>query len=119
VVQNFLNLLAKVRLDPKLTSGVVVSRQTDDDFDIPTTVAERGNVLYLVNARFTTPPTPETEYWMRPDRQALGASATRRKGSLSITSTALFERRRQGSSPWRPAWVPSGVLWSGAFVSWL
>jgi hypothetical protein len=66
VVQNFLNLLAKVRLDPKLTSGVVVSRTSDEDFDIPTTVAERGNVLYLVNARFTTPPTPETEYWIAP-----------------------------------------------------
>jgi hypothetical protein len=66
VVQNFLNLLAKVHLDSKLTSGVVVSRQTDEDFDIPTTVAERGNVLYLVNARFTTAPTPETEYWIAP-----------------------------------------------------
>jgi hypothetical protein len=66
VVQNFLNLLAKVRLDPKMTSGVVVSRTGDEDFDIPTTVAERGNALYLVNARFTTPPTPETEYWIAP-----------------------------------------------------
>jgi hypothetical protein len=69
VVQNFLNLLAKVRLAPDLASGQVVSRTGDDDFDIPTTVAERGNVLYLVNARFTTPPTPETEYWIAPIRK--------------------------------------------------
>jgi hypothetical protein len=69
VVQNFLNLVAKVRLDRKLTSGVVVSRTGDDDFDIPTTVAERGNALYLVNARFTTPPTSETEYWIAPIRR--------------------------------------------------
>ncbi|MGH2555253.1 MAG: superoxide dismutase [Actinomycetota bacterium] len=69
VVQNFLNLLAKVRLSSKFTSGVVVSRTGDDDFDIPTTVAEKGNVLYLVNARFSTPPTPETEYWIAPIRK--------------------------------------------------
>jgi hypothetical protein len=69
VVQNFLNLLAKVRLARDLGSGGVVSRTGDDDFDIPTTVAEKGNVLYLVNARFTTPPTPETEYWIAPIRK--------------------------------------------------
>jgi hypothetical protein len=69
VVQNFLNLLAKVRLAADLSSGVVVSRTSDKDFDIPTTVAERGNALYLVNARFTTPPTPETEYWIAPIRK--------------------------------------------------
>jgi len=69
VVQNFLNLLAKVRLSSKFTSGVVVSRTGDEDFDIPTTVAEKGNVLYVVNARFSTPPTPETEYWIAPLRK--------------------------------------------------
>jgi sugar lactone lactonase YvrE len=66
VVQGFLNLLAKVRLDPHLASGEVESRTPDQDFDIPTTVAEWGNTLYLVNARFTTPPTPDTEYWIAP-----------------------------------------------------
>lgn len=69
VVQNFLNLVDKVRLSPRFRSGVVVSRTGDEDFDIPTTVAEKGNVLYLVNARFTTPPTPETEYWIAPIRK--------------------------------------------------
>jgi hypothetical protein len=66
VVQGFLNLLAKVRLDPGLASGRVLSRTGDPDFDIPTTVAEAGNALYLPNARFTTPPEPDTEYWITP-----------------------------------------------------
>ena len=66
VVQGFLNLVAKVRLDTGLASGRVVSRTGDPDFDIPTTVAEAGNALYLPNARFTTPPGPDTEYWITP-----------------------------------------------------
>ena len=66
VVQGFLNLLAKVRLDRGLASGRVVSQTGDPDFDIPTTVAEAGNALYLPNARFTTPPGPDTEYWITP-----------------------------------------------------
>ena len=64
VVQNRLNLVAKVRLAPDLSSGDVESRTTSEDFDVPTTVDEFGNRLYLVNARFSTPPTPETEYWV-------------------------------------------------------
>jgi hypothetical protein len=64
VVQNFLNVIAKVHLDSDLSSGVVVSRTTDEEFDIPTTVAEFRNRLYLVNARFTTLPGPEVDYWI-------------------------------------------------------
>jgi hypothetical protein len=47
----------------------VVQNFLNPDFDIPTTVAKRGNLLYLVNARFTTPPTPDTEYWIAPIRK--------------------------------------------------
>ncbi len=36
----------------------------DSDFDVPTTVARKRGSLYLPNARFGTPPTPETEYWV-------------------------------------------------------
>jgi hypothetical protein len=64
VVQNFLNQVATVALAPDLTSGEVVGHTPDDGFDIPTTVAEFGNALYVVNARFTTPPGPTTEYWI-------------------------------------------------------
>jgi sugar lactone lactonase YvrE len=69
VVQGFMNVVAKVALAPDLSSGEVVSQTADDDFDVPTTVAEMGNTLYLVNARFNTPPTPDTEYWVAPIRK--------------------------------------------------
>ncbi|HEX6285902.1 MAG TPA: superoxide dismutase, partial [Acidimicrobiia bacterium] len=51
-----------VELSPDFASGTVVDAITDDDFDIPTTVAEFGNSLYAVNARFTTAPGPSVEY---------------------------------------------------------
>jgi streptogramin lyase len=62
VVQNRLNLLAKVELRADGRSGQVVRAVTDPGFDVPATVAEWGNRFYLVNARFTTPPTPTTPY---------------------------------------------------------
>ncbi|HKH41954.1 MAG TPA: hypothetical protein VKA41_08860 [Solirubrobacterales bacterium] len=34
------------------------------DFDVPTTIARLGGSLWAVNARFDTPPTAETEYWL-------------------------------------------------------
>jgi sugar lactone lactonase YvrE len=64
VVRNTLNTIAVVRMDPTFTSGEVVDEITSPDFDVPTTVAMFGNRLYLVNARFTTPPTPQTPYWI-------------------------------------------------------
>ena len=62
VVQNFFNRIAVVRLAPGLETGRVVGHITDPDLDIPTTIAEHGTRLYAVNARFTTPPTPDAEY---------------------------------------------------------
>jgi hypothetical protein len=64
VVQGFLDLVAKVRLSSGIESGQVVSRTGDPDLDIPTTVAAAGGALYLPNARFTTPPGPDTQYWI-------------------------------------------------------
>lgn len=64
VVQNRDNSVAVVKLDRRLTSGTVVAHITDPDFDVPTTIDDLGNRLYAVNARFTTPPTPDTEYWL-------------------------------------------------------
>jgi sugar lactone lactonase YvrE len=61
-VQNQLNTLAVVRMNDAGTAGEVVTRYTDDRFDIPTTVARYGGRLYLVNGRFTTPVTPDTTY---------------------------------------------------------
>jgi sugar lactone lactonase YvrE len=52
VVQNFLNQVAVVQLDPGFTSGTLVDTITSDGFRIPTTAAIFGDGLYLVNARF-------------------------------------------------------------------
>ncbi|MEU4427260.1 superoxide dismutase [Actinoplanes sp. NPDC024001] len=61
-VQNRLNVIAKIELNRRGTAGTVVSRTGDPRFDVPTTIAEYGKRFYLPNARFTTPPTPETTY---------------------------------------------------------
>lgn len=62
VVQNQLNQVAVIRLNASGTSGTLVDERTDPDFQVPTTVARFGKWLYLPNARFGTPPTPDTEY---------------------------------------------------------
>jgi sugar lactone lactonase YvrE len=61
-VQNRLNRIAVINLTADGTKGQVVRHLTDSRFDVPTTVAGFGDRLYLPNARFTTPPTPETPY---------------------------------------------------------
>ncbi len=64
VVQNQLNRIAVVHLNRSGTSGRLVRNITSPDFDIPTTVAVFGERLYLPNARFNTPPMPDTPYWI-------------------------------------------------------
>ena len=64
VVQNQLNAIAQIKLAADLASGRVLDRITDPRFDVPTTVGQRGQYLYAVNARFNTPPTPDTPYWI-------------------------------------------------------
>lgn len=62
VVQNQLNQVAAVRLNPRYTSGRVINTYTNDAFAVPTTADIFGNWLYTVNARFGTPPGPDVEY---------------------------------------------------------
>lgn len=62
VVQNQLNQIAVIRLSADRTSGEIVETITSPNFRVPTTIAQFGNSLYAVNARFDTPPTPDTEY---------------------------------------------------------
>jgi sugar lactone lactonase YvrE len=62
VVQNQLNTVAVVRLAADGTRGELVDHLTSAEFQVPTTVARYGNSLFLPNARFGTPPTPDTEY---------------------------------------------------------
>lgn len=62
VVQNQLNQIAVIRLSADLSSGTIEETITSPNFRVPTTIAQFGNSLYAVNARFGTPPTPDTEY---------------------------------------------------------
>ena len=62
VVQNAFNQVAAVELSSDLNSGEIVSVTTSPLFRVPTTIAGFGDALYVVNARFGTPPTPDTEY---------------------------------------------------------
>jgi hypothetical protein len=64
VVQNQSNVVAKISLSSNLRSGRVLRRISDPGFDVPTTIAELGSRLYAVNARFGTPPSPSTDYWV-------------------------------------------------------
>jgi len=62
VVQNSLNQIAVVNLNPGFTSGNIVDLITNPLFRVPTTLAKFGEALYAVNARFGITPTPDTEY---------------------------------------------------------
>jgi sugar lactone lactonase YvrE len=59
VVQNRLNLVAVIALRPGFASGRVVTRLSDSDFSVPTTIDDLGKRLYAVNARFGIP-DPDT-----------------------------------------------------------
>ena len=61
-VQNAFNQIAEVQLSNDFNSGEIVSLITSPLFRVPTTIAGFGDTLYVVNARFGTPPTPDTEY---------------------------------------------------------
>jgi hypothetical protein len=62
VVRNFFNLIAVLRADSSFSSATLEGTITDPDLDIPTTATVARGSLYAVNARFTTPPTPTTDY---------------------------------------------------------
>ena len=61
-VRNQLNQIVVIRLNRDWTSGSVEGTIADPNFDVPTTIGLFGNSLYVVNARFSTPPTPDTTY---------------------------------------------------------
>jgi sugar lactone lactonase YvrE len=62
VVQNQNNRVAVVALTPNFTSGRVVTRLSDPDFSVPTTIDDHGRRLYAVNARFGTPDPGSAAY---------------------------------------------------------
>jgi hypothetical protein len=63
-------MVTVVRLRDGLTRGVVRGVITDPGepghplLDVPTTATVAAGRLWVVNARFTTPRTPDTEYWV-------------------------------------------------------
>jgi sugar lactone lactonase YvrE len=61
-VQNLDNKVAEFQLSPDLTSATLERVITNDNFEVPTTVARYGSSLALVNAKFDTgfPPTATT-----------------------------------------------------------
>lgn len=58
-VQNRLNQIAVIRMDPSLASGRVAEVISNPRFDVPTTVMLFGDATYVVNARFGIP-SPQT-----------------------------------------------------------
>jgi sugar lactone lactonase YvrE len=62
VVQNQLNRVAVIALSPNLSSGRVVTRLTDPDLAVPTTIDDHGRRLYAVNARFGTPNPSQADF---------------------------------------------------------
>src|SRR5436309_628809 len=62
VVQNQLNRVAAIALSPDLSSGRVVTRLSDPDFAVPTTIDDLGRRLYAVNARFGVANPGSAEY---------------------------------------------------------
>jgi sugar lactone lactonase YvrE len=64
VVRNQNELVAQLRLNRRLSRATLVRELTSPDLDFPTTVALQDGQLWAVNARFTTPATPTTAYWV-------------------------------------------------------
>ena len=61
-MRNQNNQLVQATLSRDFTRARVVRTITDPNFDTPTTIAFFGPFIYAVNARLTTPPTPDTTY---------------------------------------------------------
>lgn len=66
VVRNFANTVAVLTIRAGLTEAELVGEFTSEDFelDIPTTGTLTQGALWVVNARFSTPPTLDTPYWI-------------------------------------------------------
>lgn len=64
VVRNQLNRVDAFKLSRHATSARFVKTLTSPDLAIPTTTAFIRGALWTVNARFGTPVTPTTEYWL-------------------------------------------------------
>lgn len=64
VVRNQLNTVAVYRLGARLRSARFAGNLPSAGLDVPTTAAFQSGRLWAVNARFGTPVTADTEYWI-------------------------------------------------------
>jgi hypothetical protein len=64
VVRNQNNKVVALDLNRRLTSAVRLTTLTRSGLDVPTTAAVARHALWTVNARFNTPPTATTRYWI-------------------------------------------------------
>jgi hypothetical protein len=59
-----LHYVAEFKLGPQLAAALLVDQHTSSGFAVPTTTAWAAGSLYVANARFGTPVTPDTPYWI-------------------------------------------------------
>lgn len=64
VVRNQLNQVDVFRLGERLAAARLRGTITSPGLDVPTTIAFQAGRLWAVNARFSTPVTPTTPYWI-------------------------------------------------------
>jgi hypothetical protein len=64
VVQNQLNRVEVFALGPRLAVALRLGIVSSSGLEVPTTAAWVAGSLYAVNARFGTPVTPDTPYWI-------------------------------------------------------
>ncbi len=62
VVRNRMNMIAVIRMNNDNTAGEVTGTISSPLFRVPTTIAEFGNALYAVNARFGEPNPDAIDY---------------------------------------------------------
>jgi len=70
VVQNRLNQVAVFDLDRRFESAELKQVFTNDRLDVPTTIDDFFGLIYVVNARFATPPTADTTYTIEKVRRS-------------------------------------------------
>lgn len=64
VVRNVDNRVDVYRLGARLATASFIGSLASDSLNVPTTAVARAGSLWVVNAAFTTPPTPSTPYWL-------------------------------------------------------
>lgn len=65
VVRNQRNTVATFKVNGQLTAGTLSDELVSGGFSVPTTATWAAGDLWAVNARFGTPPTSSTAYWIQ------------------------------------------------------